>query len=49
VSSNTYRIVGYCYLWAAGELDYWSQGTYKGLWLERPVDLGEGTRRIEIY
>jgi hypothetical protein len=49
VSSDTYRIVGHCYLWAAGELDYWSPGTYKGLWLERPFDLGEGTRMIEIY
>jgi hypothetical protein len=49
VSPGIYRIVGYCYLWAAGELDYWSPGTYKGLWLERPVNLGEGTRMIEIY
>jgi hypothetical protein len=49
VRPGTYRIVGRCYLWAAGELDYWNPGTYKGLWMERPVDLGEGTRIIEIY
>jgi hypothetical protein len=49
VGPDRYRIVGHCYLWAAWELDYWSPGTHRGLWLERPFDLGEGTRMIEIY
>jgi hypothetical protein len=49
VGPAMFRIVGQCYLWAARELDYWSPGTHKGLWLERPSDLGEGTRMIEIY
>jgi hypothetical protein len=49
VGPETYRIVGHCYVWAACELDYWCPGTHKGRWLERPFDLGEGTRMIEIY
>lgn len=48
-SSGTYRIIGPCYLWAATELDYWNPGTHKGLWPDRPYDLGEQTRMIEIY
>jgi hypothetical protein len=49
VGPDTFRIVGHCYLWAARDLNYWSPGTHKGLWLERPFDLGESTRMIEIY
>ncbi|KAH7408591.1 heterokaryon incompatibility protein-domain-containing protein [Phaeosphaeria sp. MPI-PUGE-AT-0046c] len=49
VGSGTYRIVGLCYLWAAANLDYWCPGTFKGLWLEKPFDLGAQTRMIEIY
>jgi hypothetical protein len=49
VGPGIYRIVGYCYIWKARELDYWDRGTFKGLWLDRPFDLGEGTRMIEIY
>ena len=47
---GVFRVIGICYLWAALELDYWNRGTHKGLWPERPVDLGaEQTRYIEIY
>lgn len=49
IDSNKYRVVGKCYLWAAKSLHYWNPGTYKGLWRERPMDLGERTRTIEIY
>lgn len=49
ISHGVYRIVGPCYLWAALDLDYWSPGSHKGLWLQRPFDLGEGTHVIEIY
>ncbi|XPS80550.1 hypothetical protein M3J07_012526 [Ascochyta lentis] len=50
VSPGVFRIVEPCYLWAAWELDYWNPGTRKGIWYDRPCDLGaEQTRMIEIY
>ncbi|KAH7076051.1 heterokaryon incompatibility protein-domain-containing protein [Paraphoma chrysanthemicola] len=50
VGHGTYRIVTMCYVWAALELDYWNPGTHKGLWPDRPIDLGrEQTQMIEVY
>jgi hypothetical protein len=50
IGQGKYRIVGMCYVWAALELDYWNPGTRKGIWLDRPYDLGqEQTQMIEIY
>lgn len=50
VGPAKFRIVGICYLWAALELDYWNPGTHKGLWPDRPVDMGSvQTRMIELY
>ncbi|KAJ4982711.1 heterokaryon incompatibility protein [Stagonosporopsis vannaccii] len=50
VEDSVYRIVQPCYLWAAWQLDYWNPGTQKGVWFERPVDLGPmQARTIEIY
>lgn len=49
VGSGTYRIVGVCYLWAASKLDYWCPGTFKGLWFEKPFDLGTQARIIAVY
>ncbi|KAF1834473.1 hypothetical protein BDW02DRAFT_498165 [Decorospora gaudefroyi] len=47
--AQSYRVVGYCYLWAALELDCWNPGTKKGRWkdLERPSGLQ--TQMIEIH
>jgi hypothetical protein len=49
IGNEVYRIVGPCYVWAALNLNYWNTGTCKGLLLDKPFDLGEGTRTIEIY
>jgi hypothetical protein len=50
VCPGVYRIVGKCYVWAAMNLDYWNPGTYKGIWSDRPFDLGtQQTQFIDIY
>jgi hypothetical protein len=50
IGQAKYRTVGMCYVWAALELDYWNPGTRKGIWLDRPYDLGQKqTQMIEIY